>query len=158
MNSSYLPRLVFLCFASFFVVYTGAALAAAAIAPRAARLAEGMRARAAARLLLALRLAPVYLAVGAVAGLCVPSYLWLEPAAAEERLGIACIATAVLGAALCAIGIARGCRAIAAARRFSRRAGVAGSPELVSQALTRTVVVDEATPLLVLCGVLRPRI
>ncbi len=47
-----------------------------------------LRARSAARLLLALRLFPAAIALAAVAGLCVPSYLSLEEEGGAEFVGL----------------------------------------------------------------------
>src|SRR5208282_6468912 len=113
MNTSYLLRLICLCFASFFLVHTVLGLVAVACAPLVARFAEGMRARSAARLLLMVRLAPPCLAMAAVLGLCVPSYLWFEPEASGERMGIACLVTAILGVLVWAIAFARVSSAVA---------------------------------------------
>src|SRR5690349_4359413 len=100
MTSSYMVRLVCLLLASFFLVHLVLGLAVAWIAPAAVRIAERMRARSAARFLLALRLLPPILAIGIVAGLCAPSYLWLEPDAGTEEVGLACLAAALLGLAI----------------------------------------------------------
>ena len=158
MNTSYVLRLICLCFAAFFLVHTTLGLVAAACAPRVVRLAEGMRARFALRLLLVVRLAPPCLAVAAVLGLCVPSYLWFEPEAAGERVGIVCIAAAALGGLVWVIAFARVCRGMARSRRYSRGRNGVASTARVSGELSPVWVVEEATPLLLLCGLVRPRI
>jgi Zn-dependent protease with chaperone function len=158
MNFSYAFRLICLCFASFFLVHTALGMIAAGCAPLAGRLAEGMRARSAARLLLGLRLAPALLAVSAVAGLCVPSYLWFEPQTAGERVGIACIAAAVLGGLAWAAAFLRVCRGIAGTRRYSGRRGGEESTAWIPGELSPVRVVEKPTPVLLLCGVFRSRI
>ena len=85
----YILRLVCLCFASFFLIYAALSLAAWLVAPSAIRLGESLKPHFAARLLLVLRLSPVAVAAFIVSALCVPSYLWLEPDADAERVGIA---------------------------------------------------------------------
>ena len=60
------------------------------------------------RFLLALRLLPAALALFVVAGLCVPSYLWLEPETGPEEVGAGCLAAAILAAVLWGTSTARG--------------------------------------------------
>ena len=79
MIAPYLPRLLCLCLAAFFVIHFLVGLAVAVSGPAAVRAARRMRPRSAARFLLVLRLLPALLALFLVAGLCIPSYLWLEP-------------------------------------------------------------------------------
>ena len=158
MTTSYILRLICLCFASFFLVHTALGLAAVGCAPLVARIAEGLRARSAARLLLGVRLAPPFLALAAVLGLCVPSYLWFEPEASGERVGIACLLTAILGVLVWAIAFARVSSAVAGSRRYSTGCGEAARAPRVSPEFSPVCVVDRETPLLFLCGVVRPRI
>src|SRR5580658_5639552 len=103
MNPSYLLRLLCLSLACFFLVNLVLGAVAAWGASRCVRLADRMKPRTAARFLLTLRLFPGLGAVLAVAGVCVPSYLWLEPRGATEDIGVACLAAALLGAAICGI-------------------------------------------------------
>ncbi len=158
MNSSYALRLMCLCFASFFFVHTALGIVAAASAPLLGRLAEAMRARSAARLLLGTRLAPACLAVAAVVGLCVPSYLWFEPQAGGERVGIACFAAALLGGLAWAIAFVRVYRGIAGSRRYARRRGALDGAAGVSGQFSPVWVVQEPAPVLLLCGIFRSRI
>jgi Zn-dependent protease with chaperone function len=79
-----------------------------------------MKARTAARFLLTLRLFPAATALLAVAGICVPSYLWLEPRGASEDVGAAFLAIALMGAVICGISIARTASALAASGRYIR--------------------------------------
>jgi len=158
MNTSYILRLICLCFASFFLVHTALGLAAIACGPLLERVAEKMRARSAARLLLGVRLTPAFLGVAAVLGLCVPSYLWFEPEVSGERVGIACILTALLGALLWVLALARFSSAMAGGRRYRHACGDGASPARVSPGFSPVWVVERETPLLLLSGVLRPRI
>ena len=103
MIVTYLSRLFCLCFASFFLVHIALGLAARLAAPAAIRFAERMRPGRAVRFLLALRMAPVSLALFAVLALCLPSYLWLEPESTGERVGLACFGMALLGASVWSI-------------------------------------------------------
>jgi len=157
MTLPYTLRLLCLCFASFFLVHALLGLAAWIVTPSAARVAESMRPRNGARLLLALRLLPVTLAAVAVAGFCIPSYLWLETNEATERVGLACCAMALLGAAVCASSVIRSARALWLSARRSgqyRREGRTLNP---SHSLPVTVMNSDA-PVLALSGMMRPRV
>src|ERR1035437_5630198 len=101
MMAPYLLRLLYLCLAAFFVIHSAVGMVVAAGGRAAVRRARRMRPRLAGRFLLALRLLPAALALFVVAGLCVPSYLWLEPETNAEELGAGCLSAAVLAAALC---------------------------------------------------------
>ena len=151
----YLLRLVCLCLAAYFVVNFAAglplALASRAIVARANR----MRARSAARLLFALRVLPAALALFVVVGLCVPSYLWLEPELAVEEIAAPWVAAAILGAALCLMTTARAARSLLRAwrharfcRRLSRATSLAG-------ARLPVWILDTQAPLCALVGIFR---
>jgi hypothetical protein len=143
MTMPYLLRLLCLCAASFFLLHLALAAAVAAVAGRAVRLAEGMAADGGARLLLGLRLLPAVLAALLVAGICAPSYLWLEPEATAEQVGWPCLAAAVLGGWICAAGLARAARAAVRSSRSLRHC--------------RTMAESDA-PVVLLAGVFRPRL
>jgi hypothetical protein len=158
MISAYLARLLCLSFATFFLVYLAFGLASFASARKAIRLAKRTRPRTAARFLLVLRFAPLAVAVFFVVGLCLPSYLLLEPDANAERIGLACFVAALAGAGVWAISLGRALRALAVSiadlrrcRRVGRLLSVPG------QSLPVYLVEDEA-PLLALAGIFRPRI
>src|SRR5271170_5118958 len=108
MDPSYLARLLCLSLACFFLVHLTLAAIVAAGASRCLRWADRMKPRGAARFLLALRLFPAMGALFAVAGICVPSYLWFEPKGAQEDVGAAFLAAALLGAVTCVVSMARG--------------------------------------------------
>lgn len=156
MNLPYTLRLLCLCFASFFLIHAVLGLGVFAAAPGAMRRGESMRPGSAARLLLALRLLPVTLGALAVAGLCIPSYLWLETNEARERVGLACCAMALLGVLVWAKSVLRTARAGALSLRYSRRAHQ-GQPEPGGHSLPLTVLNSRA-PVLALAGVMRPRV
>ena len=120
MMAPYLLRLLCLCLAAFFVIHSVVGLLVALTGPAAVRAARRMRPRLAGRFLLALRLLPAALALFVVAGLCVPSYLWLEPEINAEEVGAACLAAAVLAAALGTISTTRGIRAVLRSARHAR--------------------------------------
>jgi Zn-dependent protease with chaperone function len=154
----YTLRLLCLCLASFFLVNTAVGLTAAFASRAAVRAAESMRARSAARFLLALRLLPCSLGIGAVLALCVPSYLWLEPHASSERIGWACLTMAVLGAAVWLVSLARVTRAVAFSVRFNRAWQNTGRETLLRGESPKAVIVERDVPLLTLAGVLCPRL
>lgn len=154
----YILRLVCLCFASFFLIYAVLSLAAWIVAPSAIRLGESLKPRFAARLLLALRLSPVAVAAFIVSALCVPSYLWLEPDANAERVGIACCLAALLGLALWTTSFARVLRAIFISLRYRRRCERESDGTLISNQQAPVLVVDTEGAVLALAGVFRPRV
>lgn len=163
MNAAYLFRLVCLSLASFFLVNGVAGAAVTLFSVAAIRMAEKMRPRSAARFLFALRMFPSVLGLTVVLGFCVPSYLWLEPQIASERVGFACLALAALAAVACARSLIRTARAIHRSARLRsewRDLGHDASPvkeESQVVADERAVVVQRNEPLLALSGVFRPR-
>lgn len=158
MSTAYLIRLLSLSFASFFLVYLALGLASLAAAPAVIRLARRTTPLAATRLLLGVRLFPLALSLLVVFGLCLPSYLLLEPEAGAERIGFGCLAAALLGAAVWALSIARALRATANSLGCLRRChGLGASVQLAGESLPVSVIEGE-TPVLALAGVLRPRI
>jgi hypothetical protein len=144
----YALRLVCLCLASFFLVHAALALVARWLAPLALRFAERLPARSAARLLLALRLLPAAAALAAVAALCVPSYLSLEREQGAEFVGFACLAAAVLGAAVWTVSWARTLRAAIRSHRYVRQCQRSGP----------VWIADGTAPFLGLAGILRPKL
>ena len=87
MSLSYTWRLLCLCCASFFVLHLALAVATRLSAGTAVRMAARMKPSSAARFLFFLRISPMALTVFAVLAFCIPSYLWLEPDAAGEKVG-----------------------------------------------------------------------
>lgn len=154
----YSLRLLCLCLAAFFLVHLAAGLVVSLLAPAAVRLAGRTEARRAARLLLALRLLPASLAVLVVAGLCVPSYLWLEPKAAVERVGFGFLAAAALGAAAWSVSLARGVRAAVRSRRYLHHCRSVGVEAHLPGDPSPVWLVDEAATPLALGGLIRPRL
>jgi hypothetical protein len=154
----YLLRLLCLCFASFFALNLAASLLVRISSKSALRFAESITPRGAARFLLALRLLPFALAVLFVVGLCVPSYLWLEPAATAERVGVFCVALGFLGAATWLISIARTAVSLIASFRHLLLCRSAGRETLIAWKSSLVLLVEVETPLLALSGLLRPRL
>lgn len=158
MNGPYLLRLLCLCLASFFAVNAAAGFLISFVSRAAVRLAESMRARSAARFLFAMRLLPCVAGISAVLALCVPSYLWLEPRASSERIGWACLALALLGAAGWLVSLARVTRALVASARFNRACQETGCDTLLHGGSSQAVIVEKDAPLLALAGIVRPRL
>ena len=158
MNVPYFLRLLCLCLASFFVVNAFAGLCAALASRAVVRMAATMRARTAALFLFAVRFLPFALGIGAVLGLCVPSYLWLEPQATAERIGWACLTLGLLGALGLLLSVARTARAVAASARCNRLWQKTGSRTRLAGEPSQTLIVDEESPLLALAGVFRPQL
>jgi hypothetical protein len=158
MNAPYLLRLLCLCLASFFAVNAAAGLLISFVSRAAVRSAESMRARSAARFLLAVRLFPCVAGISVVLALCVPSYLWLEPQASSERIGWACLALALLGAAGWLVSLARVTRALVLSARFNRGCRQTGCETHLHGELSTAVVVEKDAPLLALTGVFRPHL
>jgi uncharacterized membrane protein len=155
---TYRLRLVCLCLACFFLFHVAVGLLVSLTASWAIRRASRMDAPSAAGFLLALRLLPAAAATIVVAGICAPSYLWLEPEASAEEVGLACVAAALLGLIILAFSLTRGLRAsrrslqfIRQCQRVGRQANLSGPPEPVW-------VVNGSAPLLALTGIVRPRL
>ena len=160
----YLLRLLSLSFASFFVLNLVVGVLLTIFSKSAVRLAESRTPTAAARFLLALRILPFVLAALFVLGLCVPSYLWLEPGATAERIGTTCAVLGILGAAICSLSLIRTTRALRVSMRHYRlcrsvghESHVPGGPSS-GLVIEPVVVVQEEAPILALSGLLRPRL
>ena len=159
MNFPWLIRLCGLVLASFFLLHAALGASFGLLAPLAERMAERMNPRRAAGFLLGFRLFPAALAGLLVGALCVPSYLWLEPATAEEDMGIACLVEALLGAAVLALAMFRGLRAIAGSARFLRECRRSGRRTTLSSHVAPVWIVEQPVlPVVALAGVIRPRV
>jgi beta-lactamase regulating signal transducer with metallopeptidase domain len=102
-----------------------------------------MSSRDGARLLFALRLAPPVLAGALIAGVCAPSYLWLEPRSSAEDVGLSCLLAATVGAACWARSIAQAASAAVRSSRYLRNCQRA---------------IESDAPVLMLAGVFRRRL
>jgi Zn-dependent protease with chaperone function len=158
MIAPYLLRLLCLCLAAFFVIHSVVGVVVAATGPAAVRAARRMRARLAGRFLLALRLLPSALALFVVTGLCVPSYLWLEPETNAEEVGAGCLAAAILAAALWTLSTARGLRAAARSARYARESERLGRLSTLPGSRLPVWILDVPAPLLSLVGVFVSRL
>jgi hypothetical protein len=154
----YFIRLVCLCLAAFFLVHLGLGIAVSFITPMAIRMAQRLDPRLAARVLLALRMSPSALAGFLVIGLCVPSYLWLEPQSAVEQVRWEILITAAFGFAVGALSIARGLRAIRRSRQYDEYCRSVGSQTRVSGESSPIWVLRAPDPVFALAGVIHPRL
>jgi Zn-dependent protease with chaperone function len=154
----YLFRLLCLCFASFFVLNAAAGLIVRFSAKSAIRFAESKASGAAARFLFALRMSPFVLAALFVIGLCIPSYLWLEPGATAERVGLLCVVLGLLGAAIWFASLARTVHSLVASLRHNRLCRSLGQETRLPVDSSPIVLVEDEAPLLALSGLLRPRL
>jgi Zn-dependent protease with chaperone function len=152
----YYLRLLCLCFATFFVVHALSWLVVRSIAPTAARIAETMRPRTSSRLLFGLRMAPAAITLFLVVGFCVPSYVWLEPDIASERVGFACLLAALLGTAVWAAALVRGFSSVARTARYMRDCQRNGVETTVGQDSSQVLVLNGEVPLMAVAGVMHP--
>jgi Zn-dependent protease with chaperone function len=143
--------------ASFFLIHLAFSAAARALTPwvlaQTQRLGARRPARFAARLVLAFRLFPAIMALAIVAGLCLPSFVAFENQRGTESAGVPFLAVAALGASAWTLSVARAGRAMVHSHRCLARCSVLqvdqGEP---------VWVLDAATPLVGLAGVIRPRV
>ncbi len=154
----YLIRLFVLSVASFFLLHLIFGGVLAVLTPALLRMAKRMSARRAAGFLFFIRMSPSALACVLIVAFCVPSYLRLEPVEGSEGVGAVCLAGAALGAALLAISLYRGLRAVAESARFLRRCRRSVSETRFPGQASPVWVVEKPVPLVVaLAGVFRPR-
>jgi hypothetical protein len=158
----YIPRLICLCLACFFLVHLALGLLVSLTASCAIRRASGMDAPLAARFLLALRLLPAGAAAIVIAAVCAPSYLWLEPEASAEEMGLTCLAAAFLALIILVFSMARGLRASRRSLQYIRHCQRVGRrtnmPINLPGQPTPVWIVNGTAPLLALTGIVRPRL
>ena len=101
---------------------------------------------------------PFALATLFVLALCVPSYLWLEPSVASERVGVLCVVLGFLGAATWFLSIVRTAFSLFASLRHNRLCRLAGLETRIPRESSSMLVVEHDAPLLAMSGLLRPRL
>ncbi len=158
MSLPYLLRLLCLCLASFSLINAVAGLLVSFSSRGAIYVAEKIEPRSGTRFLFSLRLLPLASGVAAVFGLCIPSYLWLEPQGAPERVGLVCLTLALLATASWLLSIMRVSRAIAFSVRCKRIWQQAGWETYFTGDSSAALVVKQDAPLLAQAGVFRPRL
>lgn len=158
MNLPYSVRLLCLCCASFFLIHMALAVGARLTSGTAVRWAEHMKPHSAARFLFVLRMAPLLLTLIAVLAFCIPSYLWLEPEAAAEKVGALCVLMAVLGIALWAPALKRVIGAVRGTNRYLTECERHGRKINVPGEESPALLVADKTPVLAVAGVFRPQL
>jgi len=158
LQASYLVRLACFSLTSFWLINSLLALATRLGAPAAIRFGERLRPLSAARFILALRLLPSSLALFAVTGLCIPSYLWLEPKGRREQVDLWCWVLALLCVWTLGISISRASRASRAALRYAWCCRQEGREVRLSEGSRPLLIVNSDAPLLAVAGVMRPRV
>ena len=158
MSLPYTWRLLCLCCASFFVIHVALAVAARLSARTAVRMAERMKPSSAARFLFVLRILPMALTVFAVLAFCVPSYLWLEPEAAGEKVGFICFLMATLGAGIWALSISRVVVAVNGTVRYLHRCERHGRKINMAGESFPALLLEEKAPVLAVAGVVHPQL
>jgi beta-lactamase regulating signal transducer with metallopeptidase domain len=154
----YLVRLAILSLACFLLVHVALAIGLNLLVPWIMAMAKRSKPSSAAGLLLAARLFPSAAALLVVAGICVPSYLWLEPEATVEQVGLGCLAAALLSVVSCGISARRGLRAIALSTLYERYCRQLGQEQELAPENTHVCVIEDAAGLFALAGILHPRL
>lgn len=158
----YAVRGVAVSFSIFVMVYVALSVAVCGVWRRVMAYGERCSARRCADLLFALRIAPFLLAAGATLALAVPSFLLLEPHAADEPMGAVPVALGLGGLLVLLVGMWKATTALVRASRtvarWSREAeGIdcnsadCGGPVCVRR-------ISGAAPPLTAAGIFRPSV
>jgi hypothetical protein len=105
-----------------------------------------------------LRLMPAALALFVVAGICVPSYLWLEPEVSAEEVGAGCLTAAILASAIWTISTARGVRAAVRSARHARSCERLGRFSSLAGSSQPVWILEAPAPVFALVGVFQSRV
>jgi Zn-dependent protease with chaperone function len=144
--------------ACFFLVHVTLAIAMSWLAPWVLVLAKRVKPSFAARFLLAARLFPSLAAFWVVFVVCVPSYLWLEPEATVEQVGLGCLVAALLSVASCGLTVGRVLHAIVLSMRFARYCRKLGCETRLAGENTRVWIIEGAAGLFAQAGIIHPRL
>ena len=158
MTLPYTMRLLCLCCASFFMIHLALAMTARLGAGTAIRIAEHLKPSSAARLLFLVRMAPMVLALFAVLAFCVPSYLWLEPVATGEKVGLFCVLTAALGFTVWASALLRVVGAVRGTNRYLHECARHGRRITVPGDKSPALLLAAKMPVIAVAGVFRPQL
>ncbi|HXZ20553.1 MAG TPA: M56 family metallopeptidase [Candidatus Acidoferrales bacterium] len=158
MIADYYVRLMYLCCASFFLVHTTVGAVVLLLVPAALRRAENMAAESAAAFLFSLRFLPFVTAACAVAGLCIPSYLSLEPRSGVEPRGTLCAMAAALAMLSWLFAGGRALAALVRTMEFGRDCRITGRKAQLGSPAVPALIVDSRAPLLALSGIVRPKL
>ena len=157
MIAPYFARLLFLCFATFFVLHTILNFLVAAATPALLRRAQTLTPRSAARLLFSFRVAPVTASFALVMSLCVPSYVWFEPHA-PEGVGYICLAFAGLGGLILGVAVCNAWTALRQSLSYASRNENSSTTSRLRRGALEIFVIDQPMPVLSLAGFFRPRL
>ncbi len=158
MSLSYTWRLLCLCCATFFLLHLALAVATRLSVSTAMRVAARMKPSSAARFLFFLRISPMVLTVFALLAFCIPSYLWLEPEAADEKVGLVCFVIAIFGAVVWILSVTRVVSAVRGTREYLHRCERHGRKIKVPGEPSLALLLREEAPVLAVAGVVRPRL
>jgi len=158
LSLSYTWRLLCLCCATFFLLHLTLAAALRLGMDTALRLAARMKPSSAARLLFFLRISPMSLTVFALLAFCIPSYLWLEPEATGERVGLVCFLMAALGGAIWIISISRVISAVRGTAQYLHQCEQKGRKIRVPGESSPALLLADKAPVLAVAGVLHPQL
>jgi hypothetical protein len=93
-----------------------------------------------------------------VIAFCIPSYLWFEPEATGEKVGLVCFLTAVLGASICSLAIVRAVGAVRGTTRYLHRCEQHGRKIMVPGEASPALLLADRAPVLAVAGVLHPQL
>lgn len=158
MTLAYVPRLICVALASFFLVHLAIGLIAASFTPVAIRATGRGSAKMGARCLLLLRFLPVGFAGFVVGALCVPSYLRFEENFAGEQVGILCVSAAALAVLLLAISLIRALGALARYVGYMRHCERDGRQVQIPGDISPVWVIEDPHTAIGLVGSFRPRV
>jgi hypothetical protein len=158
VNLPYWPRLVCASLAVFFLLNGALGAAVSLVAEMSIRAVGRMKAARAARMLFVLRMVPCGVSALVVTCLCVPSYMWLEPAGVSERVGVWCLGAALAGAGVWAASAARAWGALVRSWAYVRYFRAQGREVMVAEDGAPVWVVERGAPPVALAGTVRPRV
>jgi beta-lactamase regulating signal transducer with metallopeptidase domain len=157
----YTLRLIFLSFASFFLLHLVLGAAVLRISGFAVRRTASMRPRQTAWLLFLLRLLPAALSFGIVLLLCVPSYLRYEQKESREPVGYLCMTLAFLGLSLWVLAAVRALRALFDTWMFTRSCHTPVHLAGLDESKGHAFFIEDRLgngPALALVGICRPKL
>ena len=157
MTLDFVPRILCLCLASFFLVHLALGAAVNLFAPAVIRMAERRRAHRAARMLLAIRFLPpacgLFVAVWSVF-----AYAWIERIAHAEQVGFVCLGATLLGVLALMVPLVRGLTSVVRTLRYFRRCQRAGRVMRLPGERSPALVIEGAFPFFAVAGIFRPRL
>ena len=98
------------------------------------------------------------LTVFALLAFCIPSYLWLEPEAAGEKVGFVCFLMALLGAATWILSVTRVVSAVRGTVRYLNQCERRGRKINVPGEPSPALLLADESPVLAVAGVVHPRL